>query len=311
MDSALRWTGKILFWGGVLAAAAVGGAIGARRFAIPTERSAPAPAANSRDVSLLREVVRRANSRVDDLEAEKARLEERIARLGQDAQLQKEDVARAESRARAAEREALSLRDILVEEELRYRAILEGLKRWDVIPGTGEREPAVEPVPEALLEGVFEEDIAGLNPPELLGEEPRVDPSEPGSPIPPQELEEEEGIELTEAEARQALDEILASTSSEEKYRFEKISGVTGGTLQAVVLVELGERNRPRRRFVAERAKVWIEAASGELVIEMEEGRIEETRLQIPFFDGRYKLIVGRADSSGWSEATRALAGVL
>jgi hypothetical protein len=230
--------------------------------------------------------------RLDVLREERNGFEERVReleRLLDDVKVERDG---ALARADEFEREAMGLREVLLEEELRYRAILQGLRRFDLASreevegtlieaGTRVETPAGSVVNEGSPPGAG----AGSD-----GDAPPID-----VPI------------LDGEEAHQILDDLLAAEGLSRRLRVREIRAVIAGRALDLVLEEIeGEDGHVVRAFSAESTRFVLEEPDGVTLL-LERGSLLERGLEVPFFDGRYRLPLHGADLAMWREKGAAL----
>ena len=101
---------------------------------------------------------------------------------------------------------------------------------------------------------------------------------------------------------RQEFNRLLAADSSVGRWRLAGLGGLVAGVLRDVQLVELDGAGRPLRRLFAD-ALSLEKGGNGGLRIELTDGVQMVGGARTPFLEGRFRLILPRAEPKAWEAA--------
>lgn len=101
---------------------------------------------------------------------------------------------------------------------------------------------------------------------------------------------------------RQEFNRLLAADPSVGRWRFAGLGGLVAGVLRDVQLVELDGAGRPLRRLFAD-ALSLEKGVDGGLRIELTDGVQMVGGARTPFLEGRFRLILPRAEPKAWEAA--------
>ena len=101
---------------------------------------------------------------------------------------------------------------------------------------------------------------------------------------------------------RQEFNRLLAADPSVGRWRLAGLGGLVAGVLRDVQLVELDGAGRPLRRLFAD-ALSLEKGVDGGLRIELTDGVQMVGGARTPFLEGRFRLILPRAEPKAWEAA--------
>ena len=101
---------------------------------------------------------------------------------------------------------------------------------------------------------------------------------------------------------RQEFNRLLAADPSVGRWRLAGLGGLVAGVLRDVQLVELDGAGRPLRRLFAD-ALSLEKGGDGGLRIELTDGVQMVGGARTPFLEGRFRLILPRAEPKAWEAA--------
>lgn len=127
--------------------------------------------------------------------------------------------------------------------------------------------------------------IAAL--PELFGDLTRSAPMDDGT--------------VDHALLRARINELLMRSSGGSRWRLHSLGGVWRGELRDVQLVEFGAGNNVLRRLFADRLLVRRNGRGVRL--DLHDGVQLRSDQRVPFLDGRFPIVLPRADGAAWSAA--------
>ena len=151
----------------------------------------------------------------------------------------------------------------------------------------GTREPFTADVHRITLRHVDPRSLYE-NCPELFSSEARETPADDGL--------------WSKARLAYQLNRLLGAETSVQRYRLEYFDGVNGADFLDVELSVRGPQGRLERRLFADRMHI-AEGAHG-IVIELTGGVSVRGADQVPFLDGRLRLLLPRADVEAWRAAS-------
>ncbi|MFT7677787.1 MAG: hypothetical protein ACI8QC_001772 [Planctomycetota bacterium] len=100
---------------------------------------------------------------------------------------------------------------------------------------------------------------------------------------------------------RARLNELLIGSSGGSRWRLHSLGGVWRGELRDVQLVEFGAGNSVLRRLFADRLLLRREGQGVRL--DLHDGVQLRSDQRVPFLDGRFPVVLPRADGAKWSAA--------
>ncbi len=250
-------------------------------------------ASGSSDQALLSESLRMSNSRIAELTSDQTRLLSRVKSLEEERSLLMKDREEAGARREEAERETMALRDVLLEEELRYRAIIQGLRRWKALPEATRDSTARPDDPTELSPTGREAVLTRAEPdqPSAGGGSIESEPPLPDEVPAPQTNQREKSMEG--AAGIELLNGLLQEATSANRFRLRDLAEVSGGVLRKVVFEQIvQDPERVQRTFIAEEGQLFLGEEKNEVVILLARGKVVESGLTIPFFNDQYRLVV-------------------